>query len=149
MIELKEEVLTMPEFEAIRLVDLNEVSQEESQPQTETGEQVSVDDSYNGKEVEINVGDLLTVSLESNPTTGFRWELAEISDTTVLELVENKYEAGSGAKQNPPVAGAGGKEIWTFKALEEGTTKLTMEYSRPWKGGEKAVNTFVLTVAVK
>ena len=30
MIELKESVLTMPEFEAIRLVDFNEVSQEKA-----------------------------------------------------------------------------------------------------------------------
>ncbi|MBR9706571.1 DUF134 domain-containing protein [Candidatus Pacearchaeota archaeon] len=30
MTELKESVLTMPEFEAIRLVDLNEVPQEEA-----------------------------------------------------------------------------------------------------------------------
>ena len=30
MIELEETILTMPEFEAIRLVDLNEVSQEKA-----------------------------------------------------------------------------------------------------------------------
>ena len=30
MIELEESILTMPEFEAIRLVDLNEISQEEA-----------------------------------------------------------------------------------------------------------------------
>ena len=30
MIELEESVLTMPEFEAVRLVDLNEVSQEKA-----------------------------------------------------------------------------------------------------------------------
>lgn len=30
MIKLEESVLTMPEFEAIRLVDLNEISQEEA-----------------------------------------------------------------------------------------------------------------------
>ena len=126
------------------------VKQEElSQPQTETGEQIYVDVSYNGQEVEIAVGGLLTVTLESNPTTGFKWELTEITDPTVLELVESKYEPGKEARQTPPVPGAGGEEIWSFKALKKGTTKLSMEYSRPWEGGEKAVETFDLTIVVK
>jgi len=39
MIELEESVLTMPEFESIRLVDLNEV------PQEEAGKQMQVSQS--------------------------------------------------------------------------------------------------------
>ena len=38
MIELEESVLTMPEFEAIRLVDLNEVSQEEAGKQMQVSQ---------------------------------------------------------------------------------------------------------------
>ena len=110
---------------------------------------VSVDASYTGKEVQIAAGDSLTVTLDSNPTTGFEWELVEISDQTVLELVESKYEPGEKAKQEPPVPGAGGQEIWSFKALKKGETTLSMGYSRPWEGGEKAAETFVLTVVVK
>ena len=43
-------------------------------------EEVSVDASYDGKEVEIAVGNALIVTLESNATTGFRWELVEITN---------------------------------------------------------------------
>jgi inhibitor of cysteine peptidase len=45
--------------------------------------------------------------------------------------------------------GAPGKEVWTFKALEKGTTIIAMQYSRPWEGGEQAEWTFSLTVIVK
>ncbi|MDY7018579.1 MAG: protease inhibitor I42 family protein [Chloroflexota bacterium] len=106
---------------------------------------VSVDASYDGKEVELGVGDSLLVTLESNSTTGFSWELAKISDETVLKQIHQKYEGpGSGA---PP--GAGGQEVWTFKAFKDGTSSISMEYSRPWEGGEKAAETFNLTVIVK
>ena len=42
-------------------------------------EEVSVDASYDGKEIEIAVGNALIVTLESNATTGFKWELTELT----------------------------------------------------------------------
>lgn len=42
-------------------------------------EEVSVDASYDGKEIEITPGNALIVTLESNATTGFRWELAKLT----------------------------------------------------------------------
>ncbi len=44
-------------------------------------EEVSVDASYDGKEVEITAETgALIITLESNPTTGFEWELVEITN---------------------------------------------------------------------
>ena len=109
-------------------------------------QEVAVDASYSGKEVKLGVGGSLMVTLESNPaSTGFQWELKEISDGTVLQQVGQKYEAPEGAG----VVGAPGKEIWTFKALKKGQSSISMEYSQPWEGGTKAGETFDLTVAVK
>jgi len=45
--------------------------------------------------------------------------------------------------------GAGGEEVWTFKALKAGTSKISMEYSQSWEGGMKAAETFALTVVVR
>jgi inhibitor of cysteine peptidase len=109
-------------------------------------QEVSVDASYSGKEVELGVGGSLIVTMESNPgSTGFEWELTVISDETVLQKVDQKYE--------PPepggMVGAPGKEIWTFKGLKKGKSSILMEYSQPWEGGTKAAETFELTVVVK
>ena len=110
-----------------------------------TPQPVSVDDSYSGKEVQIATGGSLVVTLESNVTTGFKWELSGVTDQTVLQQDgEPEYV--------PPAAsalGAGGTEVWTFKALKAGTSTISMAYSRPWERGEKGVNTFNLTVVVK
>jgi predicted secreted protein len=105
---------------------------------------VSAADS--GSTIELAVGETLTVTLESNPTTGFSWALAANSDEAVLQEVDHEYVADASAET--PLAGAGGVENWTFKALAKGETTISMEYSRPWEGGEKAAQTFDLTVAV-
>jgi len=64
MIELEESILSMPEFEAIRLVDLNEVPQEEAGKQMQvsqatlsrilkTGRKKIADAIVNGKAIKI------------------------------------------------------------------------------------------------
>ena len=101
------------------------------------------------QKTEIGAGELLTVNLQSNPTTGFEWELREITNETVLQLVESKYELGEEAKKDPPVPGAGGHEIWTFKTLKKGESTIFMDYNQPWEGGMKAVHHLILRVTVK
>jgi len=98
------------------------------------------------REVEVGVGGVLTVTLGSNPTTGFSWsEEAEIGNETILQQTGHEFlEPGKEG-----VVGAAGNEVWTFDALKKGTTVVSMEYGRPWEGGEKGVWTFELTVTVK
>ena len=100
---------------------------------------VDIDDFMEQKhiseEVEVAVDGSLTVTLGSNQTTGFKWELAEITDESVLEYVDDEYVP----PEDKEVMGAAGEEIWNFKALKKGTTEVSMEYSRSWEEGEKAV----------
>lgn len=115
---------------------------------------VSVDASYDdfmknqhiSKEAEVAVDGSLTVTLCSNPTTGFQWSgSAQISDPATLQQTNHEFVPPEASG----VAGAAGKEIWTFKALKKGESSISMEYSRPWEGGEKGEWTFNLTVVVK
>ena len=89
--------------------------------------------------------------LQSNITTGFKWELTQNSDMTVLEMVSNTYETAlvEPKEGEPPLVGVGGKEFWNFKALKKGNSLLSMEYSQPWVGGETGVNKFSLLVIVE
>ena len=99
------------------------------------------------REVELAQGGILTVTLGSNPSTGFSWpELASIGNESVL-----RQTGGGGfmAASDKDVVGAPGVQTWTFEALQPGTTTLSMDYSRPWEGGEKGAWTFELTVTVK
>ena len=96
------------------------------------------------KAIEVASGDFLVVTLWSNKTTGFSWsESATISDPGVLQQTNHEYVA-----PQTGLMGAAGKEVWTFKALKMGTSQVSMEYSRPWEGGEKNTYGFLLTVTV-
>ena len=105
---------------------------------------VSVNESSSGKQVEVAVNGTITVTLDSNATTGYSWQLSGISDSSVLEKTNNVYEVPTSGR-----IGAGGKEVWTFKALRAGKTTLTMEYDQPWTGGQKDAKNFDMTMDIK
>ncbi len=73
-------------------------------------------------------GKQFSVSLESNPTTGYHWELSNSLDENVVKLVGNAYQG-----PETKLLGAGGKEIWTFKAVGKGEATIKMKYARPWE----------------
>jgi predicted secreted protein len=102
------------------------------------------------RQVEVKPGDVFTVALDSNATTGFSWtEQAKIADGNILTQTGHEYIANRSNDDNKPVAGMSGIEEWWFTAGRNGTTTATMSYNRPWEGGEKDARTFVLTVIVK
>lgn len=94
--------------------------------------------------IEVPAGSTFTLSLCSNPTTGFGWEEAKIADGAVVKQASRRSEAATAGKVGSP-----GQEVWTFSALKQGETAISMAYSRPWQGGEKGVWTVTLTVRVK
>ena len=116
----------------------------------EANTQVPIDELMANKNVhrEIRVpdGGVITVTLGSNPTTGFSWgETAKIANPAVLEQTSSQFVAPEGKG----IVGAPGNQVWTFKALQKGTTTVGMEYSQPWAGGEKAAWTFQLSLTVE
>jgi predicted secreted protein len=101
------------------------------------------------KQIEVKAGDTITITLDSNATTGFSWtEQAVISDTKILTQTAHQYIEPK-IEGDTSLAGMGGSEEWTFKSNQTGTVKVNLSYDRPWEGGEKGVRTFELTVIVK
>ena len=94
-------------------------------------------------DIKTNKEFVILIALESNPTTGYSWQVR--FDTTALELVEQTYELGDYAKEG--VVGAGGTELFRFKALKNGTFKITFEYQRPWE--DESIDQKVFDVEVK
>jgi len=92
---------------------------------------------------QVKIGDKIRAKLCSNPTTGFKWEY-EISNDNVLKEEDYDFE-----EPGSDVPGAAGVEVWTFEAVEKGTTEVRMEYSQPWEGGLKKEWTYTITVTVE
>lgn len=97
------------------------------------------------KYLEVNHPGALTISLTSNPTTGFQWGEVEISDEWVIYQTEHNFIP----PEDTEVVGVSGKDAWCFKTLNRSTSTLKFEYSQPWEGGEKGLWTFELTITVK
>ena len=72
-------------------------------------------------------GQEFEVALDSNPSTGYQWLVTGLDESLVM-LLEDEYV--------PPesnLIGAGGKQVFTFRALGEGQTGIDFEYARPWE----------------
>jgi len=96
---------------------------------------------------EMTVGDQVTVTLCSNPSTGFSWEDPEISGAGVVSLVDKSFGVPvAGAAQ---VVGAAGTDSITLKATARGTSSVVLRYSQPWPGGTSGEWTYTLTVTVR
>lgn len=78
-------------------------------------------------EVTVKEGETFEITLDSNPSTGYAWEITEELDASNIEEIDNVYAAAEN-KQDPPLVGAGGKEVWTFKAIQKGTFEIKMKY---------------------
>jgi len=79
--------------------------------------------------VKTRIGSHFVIVLDSNPTTGYGWQLGESFDKTMFEVTEIRYEPSNGKR----LAGAGGKQTWMFRALCAGNAVIDFEYLRPWE----------------
>jgi predicted secreted protein len=78
--------------------------------------------------VSVRVGQTFTLKLRSNPTTGYMWKVAEPFSEGIIRFIGREYQA----KKTDRV-GAGGMEIWTFRAVGMGETLIGLKYVRPWE----------------
>lgn len=104
--------------------------------------EVEINAGDSGGQVMLEMGQTLVLSLESNPTTGYGWEIAEI-DEAILKQIHHEYEP-----DRPILEGSGGRDIWHFRAEAKGRMTLTLNYLRPWEEAEP-IQTFSVEVVVR
>jgi inhibitor of cysteine peptidase len=95
---------------------------------------VKVKDADNGAQKVMKVGQLLHVSLESNPTTGFSWEALEADDSILQMQGGAKFYANDNRTED--LAGAGGTDNFYFIAVDEGERVLEFVYRRAWEDAQ-------------
>ena len=100
---------------------------------------------YDGR-VTVVLGQVFTVTLESNPSTGYRWEWVDHQDSIVEQMGEAQFKPRETG--DPPLVGAGGWESFDFKAVSQGQMTLKLVYRRPWEEGVEPLKTFSLQVTV-
>lgn len=101
----------------------------------------------NGTEVEVKNGQTLAIALDSNPTTGYMWEVAEAPNEQVLRQVgEIEYESDPHPKD---MVGVGGVQTIRFDVVGAGRTALKMVYRRSWEKDEAPAEIFAIDVVAR
>lgn len=100
--------------------------------------------SDNGRHVTLHPGDQLVIELESNPSTGYTWEVVQVDPSLLAQQGKSSFQAASTG-----LVGAPGIQTLTFKALKAGSATLTLGYLRSWETGVPPVNTFQVTVGIQ
>jgi inhibitor of cysteine peptidase len=79
----------------------------------------------------VKAGETFELVLPSNPSTGYHWEILPELDGDALEFVGQDYLA-----EQPVAPGSGGVDVWTFRALNAGDTKIELGYYPPEEDAE-------------
>ena len=92
-----------------------------------------------GRTVEMKVGDVVTIRLQENPTTGYRWAVETAGG---LEQVGDRFDPGD-------AIGAAGIRSFEFRPPHTGTYELRMKHWRAWEGEGSVLNRFSAKINVK
>lgn len=84
--------------------------------------------SFQSRIIKARQGEVFRVILKANHSTGFSWQWENKTNKSIVDSVYMDYVLSDKA-----ITGAGGNEIWEFKAKRKGEQKLIMVYKRPWE----------------
>ncbi len=89
--------------------------------------------------IKAKLNEPFNITLESNPTTGYKW-YADY-DYDFLKLNDQRFERGPS-----DAIVAGGHEIFIFTPLRAGETRISMVYRRPWENIVADTRTFLIRI---
>ncbi len=102
-----------------------------------------------GRPQTLAVGQRLTLTLASNPTTGYGWALADSAGGALARDGAPAYVQDPSPAGGPPMAGRGGMATWTFRAARAGSGTLRLDYGRSFEPGTAPAETFSVPVVVR
>jgi inhibitor of cysteine peptidase len=113
---------------------------------TFAADEASEDNPYSdpAKPIEARTLSEFSIILESNPTTGFGWDISKPLDEKTVCFVSSEYVAAETG-----LAGSGGREIWTFRAIAPGKTAISFKYFRPWEKDVPPSKELVFNVSIR
>jgi inhibitor of cysteine peptidase len=94
--------------------------------------------------LEVRQGDVITVRLPENPTTGYRWAIKEMDE----EIIEPARESSDFALSPDAGIGGGGERRLDFRVKKAGVAHVQLELARSWEEGS-AIDRYGFTIQVR
>ncbi|AUA32060.1 peptidase inhibitor I42 [Pseudomonas sp. SGAir0191] len=95
--------------------------------------------------VYLEKGQVLNLTLPSNPSTGYRWRVQTAATPVLVSLGPEVYSA----PDQEDVVGNEGLSTWRYQADQPGKAALKLVYQQPWATQVAPVQTFDCTVVVR
>lgn len=95
--------------------------------------------------IDLSVGQALTLTLPSNPSTGYRWLLQNPANAILTALGPEVYSS----RDSDGMVGSDGQSTWRFRAKSAGEGHLILVYQQPWAPEEAPARTFDCTISVR
>jgi inhibitor of cysteine peptidase len=96
-------------------------------------------ESDSGKSIAVKLGETLEIDLESNPTTGYSWQVVQLPVALDIESRDYLWD-------EPVRCGSGGREHFRLAVARAGPGWLRLEYRRPWEKAAGPARTFELNL---
>ncbi|MCL5037979.1 MAG: protease inhibitor I42 family protein [Chloroflexi bacterium] len=109
----------------------------------ETDETLLLTKADNGETIDVHEGDIFKIKLEYNAGTGYTWVVAPVRPD-IVEMTEEPEII----PPPPDLLGGRGYVIFSFEAMEAGSTAVVIDYLRPWEK-EKPAETFKIKVNIE
>jgi inhibitor of cysteine peptidase len=94
--------------------------------------------------IEVQAGEMFHLVVDSNPSTGYHWDLVSELDGNIVEFVSSDYTA-----DEPVMPGSGGVDVWAFKAVAAGQTQITLGSFPPDTSVTEPEETVTFDIIVK
>jgi inhibitor of cysteine peptidase len=105
-----------------------------------------ITENDNGGTIILKKGDVFSLKLKENPSTGYSWQLSLSKGLSLLETLN--YSPESSQNTEGLVVGAGGYNLWRIKATDYGLQQVKGIYKRSWETRTGHEQTFKLNVIV-
>ncbi|WP_213877193.1 protease inhibitor I42 family protein [Pseudomonas sp. dw_358] len=93
----------------------------------------------------LQAGQKLTLTLPSDPTTGYRWRVRNAGQPVLRslgpEVFSNPEDVG--------VVGAAGQSSWRFDVSQAGSGALLLVYQQPWAPEVNPIKSFECVIVVQ
>ncbi|MFJ4348010.1 protease inhibitor I42 family protein [Pseudomonas sp. NPDC089401] len=93
----------------------------------------------------LQVGQTITLTLPSNPSTGYRWNVQDPAANVLHGLGPEVYSA----PEDEGVVGSSGLSTWRYQATAAGEGHLVLVYQQPWAPQVAPVQTFDCAIRVR
>ncbi len=108
------------------------------------GSEIKLDAADSGSSLKLSPGQVMAVTLEGNPSTGYGWYIVGELPAILEQQGEPEFVAEAGSANK---VGTGGMLTSKFRAQKAGIAVLTLGYMRSWEE-QAPLQTYTLTVEV-